>query len=250
MPQQPASSTVSARPGTAPRARSVSSAPKTAFSWQCGWTRARPPGAKRSRPAAAASATRARPDRDAAATAAASRSPGSRRCQSSSTIAWHDGSRKTIGRPARACGASDLGGRSRRLARLVDHADRQHHATAAAGRHHARPVAGGAQQAQQRLADLRLLMLDEAVGEDHKVGVVGRRAGAPRQRPARDRRQAAPRVDAGERRERVGERAATERVQQRRERRGQSRQRAQAGDGLGERRRAARARSPRPATRP
>ena len=182
----------------------VSSAPNTARSWQCGWTTARPPGAKRSRPAAASSATRPSAGaRRRAATAAAASSPGSSRRQSSQTIAWQLGSTKTIGSPAAACGASDGGGRSRRAARLVDHAHRQHRAPAAAGAHDPRRVAGGAQEREQRLADVGLLVFDEAVGEDDHVG--GRptasraRARAGRRRPAPAECRARPRAPLRER---------------------------------------------------
>ena len=66
----------------------------------------RPPAVKRSRPAAASSATSAWPRRAAPATSATRSSPGSRRAQSSAAMEWQLGSTKATARPAAACGVS------------------------------------------------------------------------------------------------------------------------------------------------
>ena len=242
MPQQPRRE-AQIRPGTAARARSVSSRPPERLLVAVRvHDRGAPRPAKRRRPDAARSATRARAERAAAATAATRRRRAADGASRRSAIAWQLGSTKAIGGRPDACVVERVTAGRHAPARHVDHGRPRARCVRSSRRPRTAGVPpAGPQQAQQRLADLRLLMLDEAVGEQDDIGpsgvrrparASGGRAPAGHESPAvrsggrqRDatsavtqRRAAAARVDAGPcGMSGAGQRPAPQRVDERRE---------------------------------
>ena len=144
---------------------------------------------------------------------------------------------KATVRPAATCGVQRRERRRRGATRLVDLTGGEGRPAAAPGVDDGDAATGGAQECRQRGADLRLLELDEAVGEDDDV----------RRRVARRDAAEAPRGESGERplmghAEAVGDHARLrrrcERVDDRRDGRSQAREAAEVADRARQRRHA------------